>query len=367
MSADQLAKAFIETATEKYGDKIPLIFIYGSYAKGTASPDSDLDLVYVTEDKEAENLYTSFIYDGIGYEFWPIDWERLERISRAEEHWPVAASIIAYSKILWSRLDKDLDRFRALKERVEGYRRPEKSVEMIGKALNAFKDVMNDLGRLRYEETLSGSRFLAVRIAIGCFECLGYANQTYFSSGWGSNYQEIMRLKNLPEKLGKYIDTIIASVIRKELLLASEFLVQDTRNVLYRLQRESAKPVSTAETLRGFYPGIREYVNKIKSAEHKGEKIKSVFSSYLIQADLMHMISMGENGVSNVSFNLPSEISTQYLEKGLVDLLVNPANVEELVDRLDIVARRLFKEQGLCLNEIVSLEEFRKNLKKCIK
>jgi len=216
--------------------------------------------------------------------------------------------MLAYSKVLWSRSEDDLRRFNSLKAQIEEYLKPEKKPFMIKKALDIYQEVYVVIAKLLIEETLSGIRALAIKTAIECCEALGYANQTYFSSGWGSNHQEVLDLKHRPEKIQAQIETIASSMKKQEIREAVINLAQDTRKTLIKLQEDATESSNLKEKLRDYYPGIIEYVNKIKTSQKKGDKIKATFAAYTIQNELTHMLSHD----INTRFNTPSESSINY-------------------------------------------------------
>jgi len=43
---------FVKRASEAYGDRIHSIILFGSVARGTARPDSDIDLLVVTDEED---------------------------------------------------------------------------------------------------------------------------------------------------------------------------------------------------------------------------------------------------------------------------------------------------------------------------
>ena len=242
----KLADAFIEHVLKTHRDQVALIGYYGSYATGTATPQSDLDLIYVPDNMEStQNLYNSFVIDGRPYEFWPISWERLERIAKAQEHWPVSAGLLMNLKILHHRSEEDLDRIKALKTITLELQTPEKKTEMVEKALNGFTLVLNNLGKLRLEVKkghLTGVRWSGWEVVTSCVECLALANQTYFNKGWGSNYEELLKLKERPRELDEYIVDITTSDDPSEVLRISEQLAYETREIILESQE---KPITT--------------------------------------------------------------------------------------------------------------------------
>ncbi len=50
----ELLKQFIEKVKEKYGDKIKKIILFGSYARGEATDESDIDILVITSENRFE-------------------------------------------------------------------------------------------------------------------------------------------------------------------------------------------------------------------------------------------------------------------------------------------------------------------------
>jgi len=198
---------------------------------------------------------------------------------------------------------------------------------------------------------------------ISCLECLGLANQTYFRKGWGSNYDEVLALKDKPSRLEEYVETIVYTADLEKLLVAAEGLTRDTRTVLLLAQRETASPTGIRNELVDYYPGIREYVNKVKTAALRGDTVKAVVSAGMIQDELTRMLSLSEAGISHQGFNLPSELRKAYSEHGFPDLMAlepKPSALIEAAERLDAVSRRLYNEKNLSLNALEGIEDLRR-------
>ena len=360
----EVAEAFIKHALETHPGKIGLIGYYGSYATGTATPQSDLDLIYVPDSiKETINLYNSFILDDRPHEFWPMSWERLGRISQAEEHWAVSAGLLMNMKILYSRSKEDLERFNGLKDSLAALLNPERKPEMIKKALHEYKNVLNNLGKLRIEaamESLPGIKFTGYDLVISCLECLALLNQTYFNYGWDKNLQEVLELSVKPDKLCEHMETITLSKNIEKILETSEKLAYETRELLIEAQRETATVSSIQEELEDYYPGIIEYINKINSGIEKNDPFKANFAAANIQGELSTMLSKGVTGVGDREFNLYSEIYPVYRDQGFPDLLESSDDIHKLGEatkKFEECTHSLFRSQGLRQNRVYGINQ----------
>jgi predicted nucleotidyltransferase len=370
-SVFDVADVFVQHAVRKHGGEIGIIAYYGSYATGTATERSDLDLIYTPDDIAATmDLYTSFVLDGRPYEFWPISWRRLERMASAAEHWAVSAGLIASSRVLYHRSEEDLDRFEALRSKVRELQTPERRREMVGRALTDYSAVLNSLGKLRLEARkshLPGVRWAGWEVVTSSIECLALVNQTYFSRGWGSNHEEVLRLREKPEGLAELMEAITTSDDIGSVLTASEELAHRTRDILLRAQREVSKGETVSTVFRNYYPGIHEYVGKIVSAAEEGRPVAANYAAARIQTECGSMLSRALTGMDHGGFNLYSEYHDVYVVNGFPDLMAPtaPAAFTELVERagrLDARSRSFLREAGLGLNILEDLDHLKRFL-----
>jgi hypothetical protein len=112
MDLSRVADVLIDKIKKDYRDDIALVVIMGSYVYKDTHSKSDLDLYFVPKTGGGRNLGMVFIIDGIGFDFWPISWERLEGIADHNER---ITSIITrktsrlymirfLSAVIWQRL-----------------------------------------------------------------------------------------------------------------------------------------------------------------------------------------------------------------------------------------------------------------------
>ena len=364
-----VAEALVSHAVKTHGDMIGIIAYYGSYATGTARDSSDLDLFYVPDDiKSTLGLYCSFILDHRAFEFWPISWQRLERIASALEHWPVSAGLISNSRTLYSRSEEDLNRFKALKLTIKELQTPEKKPEMVKKALSSFTTVLNSLGKLRLEAKkghFPGLRWAGWEVITSSVECLALVNQTYFNKGWGSNQEEVLSLKDKPENLAELIETISTSKDVETVLTTSEELAYETREILLRAQRKVGKGETVRTVFKDYFPGIFEYVNKVISSVEENKPVAANYAAAKIQFECNSFLSRALTGVDHGDFNLYSEYYDLYRENKFPNLmeLAAPEEYSRLVEyanKLDEVSRAYFKKANVELNMVDDMEHLKR-------
>src|SRR5690606_37273974 len=105
---------FIEKIRRDYQDDVSLVVVMGYYIYGDTHDKSDLDLYFVPKTERGYNLGFTFILNDIGFDMWPISWDRLKKIAAHDER---ITSIVTEGKVLYHSSDLDLERFNDLKSK----------------------------------------------------------------------------------------------------------------------------------------------------------------------------------------------------------------------------------------------------------
>lgn len=368
-----IADILVEHALRAHESEIVIIAYYGSYAKGTASPTSDLDLFYIPDADKARSLSSQFVIDGLPYDFWPISWDFAEAVANAEagRPWAVAASLIADAQLLYYRSVEDRARFEGLQARIAELTRPEQRPLMVKKALDAFKEVLFQTGQLRLavaEEDAAGAYWAAQQTVNGAANCLALANQTYFSQGWGANVEQILALPERPADLEALIEALLTSADVARLPEAADRLAQAVHATLRAAQHSTAKPAEAQEVFKDFYFFVFEYTNKILAACEQGDEMKARFAAFQMQEEIAQFMNKVDRGFYPRPFNLLGEYIGGYEKAGLPDLL-KPAvkgDLERLAQqtrRLDARMRAWLTEHNIDLGILDSQDDLRRFLK----
>jgi predicted nucleotidyltransferase len=368
----EIANVFVEHALRAHEGEIAIIIYYGSYAKGTASPTSDLDLCYIADAGKARSLSSQFVIDGLPYDFWPISWEFAESIANADSGrpWAVAASLIADARVLYHRSPEDLARFEALQARIEKLTQPEQRPLMVKKALDAYKEVLFRLGQIRLavdEGDEASAHWAAQQLVNDAANCLALMNQTYFSKGWGANFDQILALPERPADLDALMRGVLTPQTVARLPQVAERLALALRATLQETQRSIAEPSDAREVFKDFYFFVFEYANKIFVACEDQDAIRARFAAFQLQEQILQFMNKVDQGFYPRPFNLLGEYIEGYEEAGFPDLLT-PAvegdlnELAERVRRLDVALQAWLTERGIDLGMLESTEALREFL-----
>jgi hypothetical protein len=369
----EIAEILVSHATAVHEDEIAIIAYYGSYAKGLATPTSDLDIFYIPDDGQAGALSSQFILDDLPYDFWPISWLFAEAIANAQSGrpWAASASLIADARVLFYRSQADLDRFNKLQARIAELTTPQSRPEMVERALDAYKESIFNLGQLRL--ATEGKKRPEIYSASWNFvnsavNCLALLNQTYFSRAWGDDFSRLMQMPDKPDDLDRRLKDILTLNDETLVLETAVTLAKDIRQLLLSAQQSVAQPVAAQAEFRDFYYYVFEYRNKVLKACKQGDVIAAGFAAFLLQDLLSRLMNKVEYGIFGADINLLTDYSHGYQKAGFPDLLsaAAAADLETLAIRvveLDEAVKTWFLEHSIDLNILSSKEELRRFLR----
>lgn len=303
----QIANAWVSQVQKAYAQDVAIVAYYGSYALGTASERSDLDLYYIPETEKAAALYRSFIVNGVPFEFWPVSWALAEKIASGKHRWSVAPSILVNAHVLYARSEADLTRFDALKAQIMHLQKPENKSVLVAQAWDVFQTASFHLETLRRAcacQDVLGARWIGCQLVNAVLDCLALVNQTFFVRDWTSDFESIRHLHHKPAQTIELIEVITTSKNVVQIQLNAEDLLMLTRDILVCEQCENKKSVSLAEALGGYYAAIQEYTNKINSACEQRNLIKAGYWASQMQTELALMLAQvnTHTGWSRVNF-----------------------------------------------------------------
>ncbi|MBU1746889.1 MAG: nucleotidyltransferase domain-containing protein [Chloroflexi bacterium] len=368
----QIAEILVAHAVQAHRGDIAIIAYYGSYAKGTASPTSDLDLFYIpTEAGRAGSLCCQFIIDGLPYDFWPVSWEFAESIANARSGrpWAVSASLIADAQVLYHRSPEELDRFLALQARIAELTQPACRAEMVERALDAFKDTLFQLGQMRCAapDDVAGVLWAGQQFVNSAINCLALVNQTYFSKGWGANWPEVLRLAHRPDRLEELVEAILLSPDVDGILAAADRLAGDVRGILRTAQAALAEPGRPPDVFADFYFFVFEYRGKVLAACEREDVMVARCAAFQLQQEICQLMNKVDPGFYGTDWNLLGEYNGGYAQAGFPDL-TEPAVQGDLVElarrvrRLDEGVRAWFERHSIALNILASEADLRRFL-----
>lgn len=264
-----LLDIFIEKVRREYPEDISLVFIYGSEARDDAHSKSDLDLVFVPRTSRGRELSMTFLLRDIGYDFFPMSWERLERIASFDE---TLVSIVAQGKVVYSASEADEDRFLALQEQIQRTVDGPLTINMLDKASALIEKAMLYCAEMAYSFDYGQVRVCAGGVLSVLSTAVYLLNNTYMQKAEKHRLEELAQLPRLPEHFVKHYLTVIHEKRSDYIRTASWRLL----NCVKALYSDMEAELRVCEAPQSLLPGTYEemvcnWKNKLLTAIHDND------------------------------------------------------------------------------------------------
>ncbi|HHW08697.1 MAG TPA: hypothetical protein GXX29_01840 [Firmicutes bacterium] len=409
----QVLNLFLAYIAAHYADQIDLVAYYGSYAKGTATAHSDLDMFYVPSEGKNPPVARSVIISGVLFDFWPLSWDRLESLATGRwRGWSLAPALVFHARPVYVKSGAAEERLEELKQKIVALQQPEARPVMIRRALTAFPAVLAHLGNLRLAAAggdVVDVRYAGFNLLFAAWECLALANQVLFDEGYFSVVTQAAKMPVKPAGFETLVQTICTSMQPRDILSAGEELALGTRQILWQFQQSTAAGATTSttavgattsttavgattsttavgattaaaattatgattrtvpEVFAGAYPELKDGWRKILNCCEAQRSVEAAIAAWRQQEELSGMVAELHRLIGRqAKFNLYREFGSYYAELDWPNLLAcDPhethklARETELVDR---ICRQWLKEHSVNLEVYESIEKFRQSL-----
>jgi hypothetical protein len=265
-----------------------------------------------------------------------------------------------------------LDRFNALKARIQELTRPESRQIMVGRALDEYQTTLFQLGQMRLAQAggdLAGMYRASWELVNRAVNCLALVNQTYFSKGWGANWPQILEMPLKPQGLEQIMRNIVTPQDADNALQEADKLAKEVHGILLEAQASLAKPAAPKEVFDYFYYYVVEYKHKVLSACQRQDTLAAGSAALHLQELLCQLMNKVERGFYGAAFNLLGEYAGGYARAGFPDLLTpaSQGNLAELAEQtrlLDEKVREWFESHSVELGILASEDELGRFLKR---
>lgn len=182
---------------------------------------------FIPATENAYGLAKTFIINGIGYDLFPMSWERIEGLANLDEY---NTSCLEDVQILYCRNAEDEKRFTALQAKLqENLQNPE---FVFRKALEKMNIAMEIYQTMVFEESIGKVRKAAGYIADFLSIAVAFINQTYFKNGQTNQIADVLAMKSIPENFIELYKGIVGADSTEELKKLCYTMIYNTRKFL---------------------------------------------------------------------------------------------------------------------------------------
>jgi hypothetical protein len=230
----KLADWAITKIEKEFKDDVCLLISHDTLKLEKDAAGSSLSY-FIPATENAYRLAKTFIIDGIGYDLFPMSWERIEGLANLDEY---NTSCLGDVKILYCRNEEDGKRFSALQAKLqENLKSPE---FMFKKALEKMNVAMEIYQTMMFEESIGKVRVAAGYIADFLSVSVACINQTYFKYSQIEQMAELSEMKVIPENFIELYKSVIKADFIDDLKKLSHAMILTTRKFI-----GSSKPVDS--------------------------------------------------------------------------------------------------------------------------
>ena len=292
MELIEVAECLIEKIKKDYDGDVSLVHIYGSYYYKDTHNLSDLDLFFIPKTERGYKLAQTFILNGIGFDYFAISWDRLEKISNHEES---LVSIITEGETIYYHSAEDLDKFNKLKQNAENKIDKNKFIDL-GK--NSLKDAYKYYFDIVYSNNIIEIRNSIIKIIYVISSALASLNCTSIKRIRKYFEKEISEMDLKPENFNHLYKILFTENDANRLKKSLYALIKNTE----KLFEETGKS-SFADNFSGFYEEMIQHYNKIYHACEIGDIYTPLFASVELTDSINTLLKK-----SNSSYELPDMI-----------------------------------------------------------
>jgi hypothetical protein len=273
-----LLAIIVEKIKSSYSEDISLLICYGSFVTGEYGGMSDIDFFFVPRTKRGYELGQAFILNQIGYDLWPVTWERLTAIANLEDQ---PASILMDGEALFAASDADLQRLEDLRSNFQQNLKDEAlareaAAKCLEKAKASFFRLKNPESGLFFVDAIQTVETLLTAIAT--------MNGAYLRKGLKRIENELERMPLVPAGFLENYRKLIRTRHEAEVQPIVSELIAATDDLYRSIFHPDPAIVDPAE-LAGFYEEFKSTYNKLVLACDERNYESAYYAGFMVDRE----------------------------------------------------------------------------------
>ncbi len=286
----RLVQWIAEKVEREYAKDISLVLIYGSYVNGTANSRSDVDCCFIPKTERGYEMATGFILEGVGYDIFPMSWERVERIACLREN---LTPLVGDAEIIFCGSAEDMARFQGMQEKLQCCLADGAYVREI--AEERCREAGRLCGMLEHVRTETEAWKLAGMVIMTLADAVAVFHHEYFHFGLKRQFEDLMKMQEVPEEIVEGYRSVVKAASGDEAAAYARKMLTD----VCRHLRIAVPPVQAAVEdarlggeaidgmqLAGLYEEISSTFNKIYVSCEAGNAVLAFLSAVCLQREL---------------------------------------------------------------------------------
>lgn len=330
---DKVVEWITNKVKTEYADDISLVLLYGSYINGTANSKSDVDCYYIPKTVRGYNLGIGFIIDGVGYDLFPISWERVARIADLQE---CLLPLVGDVWVIYCGDSCDLERFREIQSKLHSNLANDEYVK--GIARKRCEDASRMCEQIKMSGSLPEVRKIAGHVIMTLADAVAIYNHDYFHFGLKKQYEDLeSNFLGIPKNIVTGYKQVVTALNQNEVKARTIDLLKNVCNYMQIAVESQGDIISKEATvakdinaswLAGLYEEISSTFNKIYVCCKSGNYILAFLSAVCLQRELDDAKEAGSPSYDLLSYFDYRELSklaerTRMIETDFIELITN--------------------------------------------
>ncbi|MCA9839618.1 MAG: nucleotidyltransferase domain-containing protein [Trueperaceae bacterium] len=289
INRSDLLAVIIEKIETSYSEDIALLICYGSYITGDYGGMSDIDFFFVPKTNRGYELGCQFILNHIGYDLWPVSWERLKNLSNLEDQ---PASILMDGEVLFASSEEDLRKLEDLKNNFTQNLNNDvvvkkMSMSYVEKAKASYFDLQTCERRMFFIGAINIVETLLLAIAT--------LNGTYIKRGPKRIEDELERLFLVPAGFLENYKKLIRTNKKVDVQhIVNELIVETDKICKSNFDHDKAD--ADPSKLAGFYEEFKSTYNKLLMACDASNYEAAYYAGFMIDRETQSFLSSHTDG-----------------------------------------------------------------------
>lgn len=287
---EKFVQWILDKVQTKYAEDISLVLIYGSYINGTANSKSDVDCYYIPKTERGYGLSLDVIIEGVGYDIFPITWDRVERIADLQES---LSPLVGDVMVLYSGSTNDTKRLKDMQERLKSNLQNDAYVKTI--AAGRCEEAGRICAVLRQKNEKEVQVWKAAGMAImKLAEAVAVYHHDYFHFGLKRQLEELQSLPDVPPDIINGYRNVVWAKGAEEASQCAVKMFEDVcgyLNAAVSLQERPREERAVSDKidaawLAELYEEICSTFNKVYVCCENGNEILAFLSAVCLQGEL---------------------------------------------------------------------------------
>lgn len=287
---EKIVAWILNKVKNEYSGDISLVLIYGSYINGTTNSKSDVDCYFIPKTERGYNMAVDFIIDGVGYDIFPISWERVSGIADLHEN---LSPLVGDVQVIYYSDAGDLQRFKDLQKRLKKNLLDKEYVKKI--AVKRCEDANTMCHHMDISLDTSEIRKTAGSIIMTLADAVAVYNQDYYHFGLKKQFENLQNnFPGIPGSIAAGYKNVVEATKIEDVKKYTAKLLKDVCeyiNITCTVNEipEKVSPAENKPDISWFaelYGEIISTFNKIYVCCKNGNYILAFLSAVCLQRDL---------------------------------------------------------------------------------